>query len=213
MPLLAKEVMDEAAKVYLNDASRVRWPDSVLLPYLRSAIGEMQSELESNDLPPLYEIAAIIPVPQGTTVLTLPQDFVFPVFLDERAPNEPHFMEMDEVTWDPDVDRNEKLRYWNFREGAINLLGATTDREIRMRYLRSLSAIETENSVIEVANAKGFYAARTAGLASQFGGSATARGQSANDRAEYFKRLVIAAITKRLQDRPVRRRRYQWRQR
>lgn len=213
MPLLASEVMDEAAKVYLNDGARIRWPDSVLLPFLRSAVGEMQSELESNDLPPLYEIATIISVPKNTTLLNVPQDFVFPVYLDERAPNEPHFMEMTEVTWDPDVDRNDKLRYWNFREGVINLLGALTDREVRLRYLRSLSAVVTENSIIEVANAKGFYAARTAGLASSFGGSATQRGTLANERAEYFKRLVIAAITKRLQDRPVRRRRYQWRQR
>jgi hypothetical protein len=211
MPLLASEVMDESASVYLNDAAKIRWPHAVLLPYLRSAIGELQSELESNDLPPLYEIGAIIPVPAGETFLDLPLDFVFPVYLGERAPGETRFTDLVELSWEPDADPTGKLEHYVFREGTIQFLGSTANREVRLRYLRSLSAIVSENSVIEVANAKGFLAARTAGLASQFGGSATTRGNSANERAEYFKRLVISTITKRLQDRPVRRRRYLWR--
>ena len=211
MPLLASEVMDESAKVYLNDSTRIRWPDTILLPYLRSAIGELQNELESNDLPPIYEISAVIPVLGGSTVLTLPVDFVFPVALSERAPNGTTFQGMTEVTWEPDTPPSAELRYWSFRENIIHLLGATGNREVKLKYLRSLNAIATENSIIEIANAKGFLAARTAGLASQFGGAATARATNANDRAEYFKRLVLAAIVKRLQDRPVRRRGYKWR--
>lgn len=211
MPLLASEVMDESASIYLNDAAKIRWPYAVLLPYLRSSIGELQSELEANDLPPLYEIGAIIPVPANSTLLNLPLDFTFPVYLGERAPGETRFSDMTELSWEPDADKNTKLNHYVFREGKIQFLGSTADREVRLRYLRSLSAIVNENSVIEVANAKGFLAARTAGLASQFGGSATVRGTNANERAEYFKRLVISTITKRLQDRPVRRRRYQWR--
>lgn len=211
MPLLASEVMDEAAKVYLNDSARIRWPDTILLPYLRSAIGELQNELESNDLPPIYEISAVIPVLAGSTILNLPADFVFPVSLTERASAGTDFKDMQEVTWEPDIPQSAELRYWSFRENIIHLLGATGNREVKIKYLRSLSAIATENSIIEIANAKGFLAARTAGLASQFGGAATARATTANERAEYFKRLVLAAIVKRLQDRPVRRRAYQWR--
>lgn len=211
MPLLASEVMDEAASVYLNDAAKARWPYTVLLPYLKSAVGELQSELESNDLPPLHEIATIITVNIGEVALALPTDFVFPIYLEERAVGETRWQPMDELSWEPDADLTDKLRVYVFREGIIQLLGATTARQVRLRYLRSLNQIVSENSVIEVSNAKGFLAARTAGLASQFGGSATVRGENANGRAEYFKRLIISSITKRLQDRPVRRRRYRWR--
>lgn len=211
MPVLAKEVMDEAAAVYLNDSARSRWTYPILLPYLRSAIRELQGELESNDLPPIQEIGAIIPVNIATTELTLPTDFVFPISLAERAVGEERFTDMTEISWEPDADPEEKLKYWVFREGKIQFLGATSAREIRLKYLRSLTAIATENSVIEVPQAFGFLAARTAGLASNFGGSATSRATSANDRAGYFLRIVISTITKRLQDRPVRRRRYRWR--
>lgn len=212
MPLLASEVMDEAAAVYLNDAAKSRWPYTVLLPYLKSAVGELQAELESNDLPPLYEIAAVITVNAAVEpLLDLPADFVFPIYLEERAVGETRWHPMDELSWEPDMDRASELKVWVYREGVIKLLGATTNRQVKLRYLRSLNQIISENTVIEVANAKGFLAARTAGLASQFGGSATVRGENANGRAEYFKRLVISSITKRLQDKPVRRRRYRWR--
>lgn len=211
MPLLASEVMDEAAAVYLNDSAKSRWTYTILLPYLRSALGELQAELESNDLPPIHELSAIITVNIGELELALPNDFVFPVFLEERGVGDTRFTEMEEISWEPHADPKDKLKFWAFREGKIQFLGATSIRQIRLRYLRSLSAITTANSVIEVPNAKQFLSARTASLASNFGGSATQRASTADMRATYFLRLVISSLTKRLQDRPVRRRRYQWR--
>jgi hypothetical protein len=211
MILLASDVMDESAAVYLNDAAKARWPYTILLPYLKSAIGVLQAELESNDLPPLHEIASIITVEPGAREITLPDDFVFPMYLDERAVGEHRFEQMEEVSWEPDAEPETKLKTWVFREGRIQILGATTERQVKLRYLRSLNAITAANSVIEIPNAKQFLAAETAALASNFGGSATARGNAAGGRAEYFKRLLISALTKRLQDRPVRRRGYRWR--
>jgi len=211
MPLLASEVMDDAAAVYLNDSAKSRWTYAIMLPYLRAAIGELQAELESNDLPPLYEISTFISVPIGDVELQLPADFVFPVLVEERGAGETRFTKMDEQNWDSSEPPTAQLRYWSFREGKIQFIGATSIRTIRLRYLRSLSAVTTESSVIEVANARQFYAARLAALASNFGGSATARATMADQRATYFLRLCISSLTKRLQDRPVRRRRYQWR--
>lgn len=211
MPLLASEVMDEAASVYLNDSTKSRWTYAILLPYLRSAVGELQSELESNDLPPLHEIAAIIPVALIDTELTLPADFVFPIYLEEKGAGETRFRKMDELDWEQDAEKASELKYYVFREGKIQFLGATSIRSVRLRYLRSLSAVTSQNSVIEVPNAKQFLSARTASLASNFGGSATSRASMADGRANYFLRLVISSLTKRLQDRPVRRRGYRWR--
>lgn len=206
MPLLASEVMDHSAAVYLDDATKSRWTFAVLLPYLRSAYGELQSALESNDLPPLYEVSAVISVPANTTDLTLPADFILPIRLEERAVGETRWQRMDELSWEPDEDRTDRLRVWIFREGKVQLLGATTTREVRLRYTRSLNTISTENTTLEISNAKEFLAARTAGLAASFGGRATERGTEANLRADGFKVDIIGTLSKRMQDKPVRRR-------
>ena len=211
MPITAGDVIAEATSVYLNDSAKTRWTDVVLLPYLKSAILELQAELEDNDLPPIREISAVIPVAKNTKELTLPADFVFPIKLEEKYNNEQSWRGMDEVEWEPSEASTEtRLKVWVFREGKIKLAGSVADTEVLLKYLRTLSQIADANSVIEVPNAKGFLAARTAGLASSFGGAATARGGEANARAGYFLRKIIQSLTKRLQDRPVRRRGYKW---
>jgi len=210
MPLLASECMDESASVYLNDAAKVRWTYAILLPYLRSAVGELQAELESNDLPSLYEIAVAIPVAVGETELQLPNDFVLPIYLDEQGAGETKFTKVNEVTWEPDTAPTSKLEAFSFRESKIRFIGATTPRTVRLRYLRSLNTVTNQSSIIELPNAKQFLAAQTAALASNFGGAATNRATMASNKAEYFKKLVISSLVKRLQDRPVRRRGYRW---
>ena len=212
MALLASEVMDESASVYLNDPIRTRWSYATLLPYLKSALLELQAELEDNDLPSIQEISAVLTVAPGVVQLAAPADMVLPLRLEERAVGETHWQKMDERNWEPDADPDTKLNTWVFREGLIQFLGASTTRQVRLFYVRSLSAVSGENSTIEVANAKGFLAARTAGLAASFGGHATARGDAANARAEYFKNKIISSMTKRTQNRPVRRKRYPWQQ-
>ena len=212
MPLLANEVMDESASVYLNDPAKTRWGYTTLLPYLRSALLELQAELEDNDMPTIHEVSAVLTVPPNTVLLTTPSDMVLPLKLYERGVGETRWEEMDELSWEPDADRDDKLHLWVYREGLIQLLGSSSPREVMLKYVRSLSALSSETSVIEVSNAKGFLAARTAGLAASFGGHATARGDAANGRAEYFKSKILSSLTKRTQDRPVRRRRFPWQQ-
>lgn len=210
MPLTAADILDEATKVYLNDSAKTRWTDVVLLPYLKSAILELQAELEDNDLPPIREISAVIPVPVSTLELTLPVDFVFPIKLVERRPNETDWREMEEVEWEPTDESKDRIGYWSFREGKVKLRGSSAIAQVQLKYLRTLSQVDSVNSIIEVPNAKGFLAARTSALASSFGGAASTRGAEANGRAAYFLRKIIQSLTKRLQDRPVRRRRYSW---
>ena len=209
MPLTAADIIEEATKVYLNDSAKTRWTDVVLLPYLKSAILELQAELEDNDLPPIREISAVIPVNANSKDLTLPADFVFPIKLEE-ANGTGGWSGMEEVEWEPDEVSETKLGYWTFREGKIRLRSSASATNVRLYYLRTLSQIASVDSVIEVPNAKGFLAARTSGLASSFGGAASARGAEAHARAAYFLRKIIQSLTKRLQDRPVRRRRYAW---
>lgn len=210
MPLSASDCMTEAASVYLNDSARTRWTNARLLPYLRSAYLELQAALEENDLPPLYEVSLSLTLNAGEKELTAPPvDMIFPLRLTERAPGETRYTDMDEINWEPDEDAQSKLYKWVFREGKIQFLGATTTRQVKIQYTRSLNTIAGENTNLEIPNAQGFLGARTAGLASSFGGRATERAAEANARAEYFKNAIINGLNKRTQDRPVRRRRYQ----
>lgn len=212
MPLAASDCMDEAANVYLNDSSRTRWSYSILLPYLRSAYRELQAALEENDLPPLYEISAILTVNAGAVELASPPaDMTLPISLEERGVGETNFTDMTEMTWEPEASQQTKLNNWVFREGKIQFLGALSNRQVKIRYIRSLGTITGENTVLEIPNALGFLAARTAGLASSFGGMATERGLQANARGDAFLTAIISGLTKRLQSRPVRRRRYPFR--
>lgn len=208
MPLLASECIDESASVYLNDSAKTRWTTAILLPYLRSAYLELQAELEDNDLPPLHEISAVINVAIGVTELASPADMVLPIRLFERHVGETIWKLMDDRSWEPNADKDDRLNLWVYREGKIQLLGATSAVEVKLHYTRNLSAIASENSILEIGNAKGFLAARTAGLAATFGGVASARGEAANSRAEYFKSKIISTLVKR--QGPIRRRRFPW---
>lgn len=115
---------------------------------------------------------------------------------------------MDEVRWDPDIAAADKFKYWVFREGIVYVPPATQPLEVRLKYVRTLTQITAGNSPIEIPNAVGFLAARTASLASAFGGSATARASNASTRAEMFLKSIIGSLTRRLQNKPVRRRGY-----
>lgn len=210
MALLAGEVMDEAASVYLNDAAKLRWNYDVLLPYLKSALYELQAILESNGLPQVNEYSAVITVPPNTTELSAPSDMEVPLKLFERLPGETRWKSVSESFWEPDADKTDRLRWWTYREGKIQFLGAINSVEVRLQYVRSLSTIGGDTSAIEIPNAKGFLAARTAGLAAMFGGRATERADAANARANGFQTAFISTLTKRLQNKPVRRKPYLW---
>jgi hypothetical protein len=167
---LASDVITEATSVFLNDPSKKRFTDAIMLPYVKRAHKELQLLYHNNGISLLKEVSTAIAVAADATTVSTPSDLIEPVKLEERAPGETTYIPMDQTNWEPDQEKTSHLRYWTWREEVIVFLGATADREVRIYYLKSLSPITTTSSALGVKDGLLFMSARVAELAAKFDG-------------------------------------------
>ena len=169
MSSTATEIYTQA-RALLNDTGAQIYTNAVLLPFLQKAHLELVQKLQLNGANVLSEVSAVIDVTAGAVTLTLPTDFIRPVSLEERLDgSNAEFEPMFERDWEPgDVTQDTELTYWAFREQEIKFLGATTNREVRLRYVKALPTITGDSSLSTVTNGITFLAARTAELAARF---------------------------------------------
>lgn len=208
MPIIASEVMLASAAL-LNDHTQRLYTNAKLLPYLKMAYKDLLLEftLLGNRL--LDEVSTDILVVAGTTVLTAPSNLIQPLELHERDPDENgEWTPMREERWEPDATPGTTLIYWVWREEVIQFLGATTDREVRVKYKKTLNPIVDENSSIAVLDGDAFLSFRTAGLAARYSGENYTRADQLDNEAGRALRLLTGRDVKRQQGVPVRRRRY-----
>lgn len=218
MPLLAAAVLTEA-KGLLNDPTGSIYPDVALVPLLQKSYRELQVKLESYGISSTKEQNETISVIAGIKVLSdgagLPNDFLRPVELGERLQgSENSFVPMDEREWEPNVKPQNELLYWTWREDILHFPGALTDRQILLRYIKSLEPITDATSPLFINDSQSYLAQRTAALASLLLGHNPTRAQAlmsdlmgANGAWDDLKAVKV----KRLQNIPVRRRRTRWR--
>ncbi len=102
--------------------------------------------------------------------------------------------------------QSDSLRNWEWREEAINFVGATTSRQIRLRYLKSGSTITSANSTISIIDAELYMTPRTAGLAAKYIGENYERGKELTEEADASVDQIIRRNVKKKQGMPVRRR-------
>lgn len=197
------------ARALLNDVSAGLYTDERLLTFINKAYREMQDNLNLNGLQHLDEIAAYITVLAGaTTIGTPPADMIRPTEVAERpSGTADQFVALDNRTWLPDEPANQSLRYWVWREEAIELLAATSSRQVRVRYLKSLPALTGSASTILVTNAVSFLAARSAALAARYIGENETRANSLDSEAVYALGNLVRLNVRMNQGRPTRRRR------
>lgn len=163
-----------SARSYLNDTGKSFWTDARLLPYLTEAYRDLLLILHSNGLPVLREKSSAITVAIGATSLTLPSDFVEPIKLKERlSGSSDTYVPMEEKDFAPDFDQVENLRYWAFREGAIEFIGATTARQVLLFYQKSLTIPTSAASALTFLYAETFLGPQTAGYAAGALGNTT----------------------------------------
>lgn len=212
MAVTAAEALTEC-KVLLNDPSGNIYPDDRLLPLMQKAYRELQTKLLLNGLTVVkeYTLGTPIPVPIGTAQLGdgtgLPTDIVYPIEMWERpAGSTQLFAEMTERAWEPEAKPGSSLIYWTWREEEIKFLGATTAREVRLKYMQGLTKIASAASVIEVNNATTWLAARTAAIAAFVLGSNPTRAEGLNGDAGQALEDLLRYLVKRQQGLPVRRR-------
>lgn len=165
----------------LNDQDRATYTDTVLLPYLNTALSELQEIFELNDIPSTHETSDTIAVPSSTsaigfsTVPPLPSDLIEIKELWESP--------TDQGLWTRVVKREFLTGYipgttevaifgvWAWIDQEIRLLAANTPIDLKLDYIKNLfaelilSELGDQNIIL---NTETFFQYRTAGLAAEF---------------------------------------------
>ena len=127
----------------LNDNMAVKWPDPALIPKLQTAHRQLQLELALNSIPIVKEQSAVITVTAGDLDLgaNQPAGMIEPIALKERdvGGTATDFEQMVEVSFLPQIAQDTRLVYWAWYDSKVNFIGATTNREVLLRYINTLT--------------------------------------------------------------------------
>lgn len=216
MPLLAGDVMTVTKTALLNDPNGAIYPDVAMYPVMNKCYKELQTKLTRMGIPTIKEVDDQIIVPANTKALIegglLPPNLILPVWLGERAVGSTlRYEPMSERSWDPNMGPANQLIYWVWREDQIKFVGATTDRDVMIRYKKSLNKIQDANSEIPILNCEVWLAQRTAAVAAGTIGSNPTRAKMLNDDLIYIWDDFCGTLVHKDQSRPVRRRRTRYR--
>jgi hypothetical protein len=189
MPVIPTSAYDQAedalslARSLVNDAAGAVFSDAVLIPFLNSAYRALQRQLaEAGCSVFVSQIDLDLTLTNGltTTILSdtsspqLPVDLLAPHQLWEQAAGSTDLMApMEKITGGlPNFQPGPYLRMWEWREDAIQLVGATQEITVRLRYEKSLpdvvlgtDPIQIRSSVDPLAYSVAAMAARSRGAA------------------------------------------------
>lgn len=219
--LTAGQVMDRSAAL-LNDPAKTDYTYVAQLPYLNMAIDEMVENFEESNSSPsnltlritvLKGVTAIYP-PVGSGGLPtdphLPDDFIEIQELGERTNgSNDSFVRMTRCEFLPTLPPSNTLMYWTWELQKIqfNRLGALSDREVELKYIRASTQPATdENTIIAVINARSFLSFKTAALCAMFIGENPTRAETLEDQATKALERMIGINNKGRQNMTTRRR-------
>jgi hypothetical protein len=187
MPVVSTTAYDQAedalnlARSLANDAAGAVFSDAVLMPFLNSAYRALQRQLAESGVSVLIaQVDLDLPLTNGvtTTFLSdvstpqLPTDLLAPHQLWEQATGSCDiFTPMEKITGGlPNFQPGCYLRMWEWRTDTIQLIGATQEITVRLRYEKSLPAIvlgtdplQIRSSIDPLAYAVAAMAARSRG--------------------------------------------------
>lgn len=218
MAFTALEVLNEALGL-LNDPNGAAYPSVAMYPLINKAYRELQNKLTSYGIGTTKETSSIVNVVAGTVKLSdgagLPPDLIQPFELSERvmgSGTEVPWAGMDQTDFDPiNLAPHTSLSFWSWREDEIKFSAATTNREVLIRYTKSLGGVTGAASPILVINSQQWLGQRTAIIAARAIGANPRRADElAGDIIEVWSDL-IGPMVKRKQSIPVRRRRTKFR--
>lgn len=203
---LASAVMD-IARAKLNDTPGDVFTNAVLLPHLQSAWRVLQSQMKSNGIPTTRKQSSTLTIPAGNVVISsnstppYPTDFVEPIELWERkvGGSVEDWKLMSEGNWAPFVEQTNALRMWAWLNQEIQLIGATEDREVQIRYTANLADITSDSSNISVISSEEFLGTKTAALAAEFIGANRTRSDRLESMAQEELRKFINIAVKGMQ--------------
>lgn len=209
--MTAQDISQHAAKVYLNDAAQALFTDTVLIPHVAQAALEFESHCRVNEIPLEVRVGVVISVEIGDTELDeLPTDFIEPVSLRERPLGSSdswsnNITEVDDI--DPNALLFQSINQWAFRNNKIYINPPLTDREVRLLYVGSLTAVTIPGSTIDLIQSKSFLAVRAAQLAAKFTGNNPTKAGDMQPDVDEAKDLLIRGLVKNNQNSGAARRR------
>lgn len=188
-----------------------------MYPVMNLAYKQLQTKLSSMGISVTKEIFPAVTVVAGTIALSegagLPVDILYPTEIKERASGATTpYLDMDEQDWEPDIIIGPELNFWTWREEEIKFPGATSDRQILIKGVKSAGSITGANSVISILNCDAWLAQRTASMAALTIGSNPTRAKALADDLVALWDDFKQGLVKRKQSIPVRRRRTRYRQ-
>lgn len=198
MAVLASLITDTARRLMGDDDAAV-YTDSMLIPGagkgpVNNAYRFVQSRLANSGCSVLQDTSAVLTVPAGTLAITaasspaLPTNFMVPYKLWERA------VGGTDADWVP-VRRGDELPVrtaydilgdWVFEGIGIDLIGATTTREIKMQYEKLLPTLDNLTDPVGILGGEDAIAFYTCSLMSMSRGQPT--------MAEYFEKKAVDAV-------------------
>lgn len=210
MALLVSDVFTEV-RALLNDVQARVFTDAKLLPHFKRAYLQLTQKLRRNGHQASEAIdnnrlitAGIIVYPSALT------DMMRPVQMMERAQGatEEDYIPMEEKTWEPATVPTGTLRFWVWRNNTINFLGATVNREVKLRYLKYFTPITAVTDTIQIQDSQMFLAARTASYAAFYIGQNQTRSIELKDQSILDLDDLLGIFAKERQHLPARRRSY-----
>lgn len=202
------EIANEARGVYLNSSA---FTDASLLPIINMVFRQIQDKLITNGstkfvgyFSPITVTAGDTDIPEGGAAGELPTNFHSPISLQERAVGATSYTPMKEKLVLPDLTQQPELLYWQWADDRIKLIGATSDREVRIygnKFLPELSAI---GDSIALGFTKGYIAARVASIAAASIGQNQTKADSIRVVADELEHTVLSTIARKNQSLPVR---------
>lgn len=219
--LVASTVMDIAASLQ-NDSNKTRYSYAVQYPYLNLALQELQEEYQRNDVPVTDETSVTIDIPIGVSEIIfeptppvtntpyLPDDFVEPRLLWQRAYNSYPWIPMNRVdTLDLSLEGTEINYFYNYvwATNKITFLPTNQINQIKMNYLRNLfTAISAPDDSIAVINAATYLEYKTGALLAKYIGEDEPRSNELNGLCELAMNRALGISAKGKQRIFVRRR-------
>ncbi|HKW89762.1 MAG TPA: hypothetical protein VJN21_13520 [Candidatus Acidoferrales bacterium] len=167
MPVVQTTAYDQAeaplilARSLVNDAAGAVFSDAVLMPFLNSAYRALQRQLAETGVSVFVsQIDVDMPLTNGITpkqlndasTPQLPTDLLVPHELWEQVAGSTDLMiPMEKITGGlPNLQPGAFLRMWEWREDAINLIGATQEMTLRIRYEKVLPSLVLGTDPVQI---------------------------------------------------------------
>ena len=207
MPVLSTTAYDQTetalnlTRALINDAAGSVFNDTTLMPLLNSTYRALQRELAEAGVSVLVsQVDLDLPLTDGltTTELTdtsmpqLPTDLMVPHQLwEQQSGSSDLFVPMEKIVSGlPNLQPGSFLRMWEWREDTIQLLGATSELTVRLRYEKVLPQLVLGTDPIMIRASNDALAYATAAVAARARGARALAADMQSTAMEATEKLI-----------------------